>query len=159
MKFHKLPHFTRDVTGQHYRRLPSDVSLPRISERRRRLKFRLGNQAEQWEIHHAKQSTDLRVKSYILIKQSFEAEKFPILTNWNRVWSINHLYHAVFIKCEQQDNICYSGVNCALGLSKSIRYCGDFVIAGFVIAGFVSRYFTVILPGFHMLFVIMESSL
>ena len=41
MKFHKLPHFTRDVTGQHYRRLPSDVSLPRISERRRRLKFRL----------------------------------------------------------------------------------------------------------------------
>ena len=41
MKFHKLPHFTRDVTGQHYRRLPSDVSLPRISKRRRRLKFRL----------------------------------------------------------------------------------------------------------------------
>ena len=41
VKFHKLPHFTRDVTGQHYRRLPSDVSLPRISERRRRLKFRL----------------------------------------------------------------------------------------------------------------------
>ena len=40
-EFHKLPHFTRDVTGQHYRRLPSDVSLPRISERRRRLKFRL----------------------------------------------------------------------------------------------------------------------
>ena len=41
MKFHKLPHFTRDVTGQHYRPLPSDVSLPRLSERRRRLKFRL----------------------------------------------------------------------------------------------------------------------
>ena len=34
MKFHKLPHFTRDVTGQHYRPVPSDVSLPRISERR-----------------------------------------------------------------------------------------------------------------------------
>ena len=55
-------------------------------------------------------------------------------------------------------NICYSGVNCALGLSKSIRYsrvcfhifycysaglsyvvCYNrvFVIAGFVIAGFV----------------------
>ena len=43
MKFHKLPHFTRDVTGQHYRPLPSDVSLPRISERRRRLKFRLSS--------------------------------------------------------------------------------------------------------------------
>ena len=40
-KFHKLPHFTRDVTGQHYRPVPSDVSLPRLSERRRRLKFRL----------------------------------------------------------------------------------------------------------------------
>ena len=38
---HKLPHFTRDVTGQHYRPVPSDVSLPRLSERRRRLKFRL----------------------------------------------------------------------------------------------------------------------
>ena len=30
----------------------------------------------------------------------------------------------------------------------------DFVIAGFVIRGFVSTYFTVILPGFQMLFVI-----
>ena len=50
-------------------------------------------------------------------------------------------------------NIRYSGpVNCALGPSKSIRYSGDFVIAGSVIAGFVSTYFTVILPGFHMLF-------
>ena len=29
-----------DVTGQHYRPVPSDVSLPRLSERRRRLKFR-----------------------------------------------------------------------------------------------------------------------
>ena len=29
-------------------------------------------------------------------------------------------------------NIRYSGVNCALGPSKSIRYSGDFVIAGFV---------------------------
>ena len=41
-----------------------------------------------------------------------------------------------------------------LGLSKSIRYSRDFVIAGFVIAGFVSIYFTEILPGFKMLFVI-----
>ena len=61
-------------------------------------------------------------------------------------------------------SIRYSGVNCALRLSKSIRYTGDFVIAGFVIAGFiiagfVSTYFTVILPGFHMLFVITGSSL
>ena len=30
-----------NVTGQHYRPVPSDVSLPRLSERRRRLKFRL----------------------------------------------------------------------------------------------------------------------
>ena len=51
-------------------------------------------------------------------------------------------------------NIRYSGVNCALGPSKSIRYSGDFVIAGFV-----SIYFTVILSGFQMLFVITGSSL
>ena len=56
-------------------------------------------------------------------------------------------------------NIRFSGVNCALGPSKSIRYSGNFVIAEFVIAGFVSKYFTVILPGFHMLFVITGSSL
>ena len=42
VKFHKLLHLTRDVTGQHYRPVPSDVSLPRLSKRRRRLKFRLG---------------------------------------------------------------------------------------------------------------------
>ena len=54
-------------------------------------------------------------------------------------------------------NIRYSGVNCALGPSKSIRYSGDFVRMGFVIAGFVSTYFTVILPGEHMLFVITGS--
>ena len=41
MKFHKLLQLTRDITGQHYRPVPSDVSLPRLSERRRRLKFRL----------------------------------------------------------------------------------------------------------------------
>ena len=35
---------------------------------------------------------------------------------------------------------------------NSNRYNGDFVIAGFV-----STYFTVILPGFHMLFVIAGS--
>ena len=58
-----------------------------------------------------------------------------------------------------EQNIRYSGVNCILGPSKSIRYSGDFVIAGFVIAGFVSPYFTVILPGFQMLFVITGSSL
>ena len=45
-------------------------------------------------------------------------------------------------------NTCYSGVNCALGPSKSIRYSGDFVIAGFIIVRFSSRYFTVILPFF-----------
>ena len=58
-----------------------------------------------------------------------------------------------------RQNIRYSGVNCALGPSKSIRYNGVFVIAGLVIAGFVSTYFTVILPGFHMLLVITGSSL
>ena len=42
---------------------------------------------------------------------------------------------------------------------NSICYSGRFVIAGFVIAGFVSTYFTVILPGFQMLFVITGSSL
>ena len=56
-------------------------------------------------------------------------------------------------------DIRYSGVNYTLGPSKSIRYSGDFIIAGFVIAGFVSPYFTVILPGFQTLFVIMGSSL
>ena len=53
-------------------------------------------------------------------------------------------------------NTRYSG---ALEPSKSIRYSGDFVIQGFVIAGFISTYFTVILPGFQMLFVITGSSL
>ena len=56
-------------------------------------------------------------------------------------------------------NIRYSRVNCPLGPSKSIRYSGDFVIARFVIAGYVSPYFTVIRPGFQMLFVITGSSL
>ena len=56
-------------------------------------------------------------------------------------------------------NIRYSGVNCALGLSKSIRYSENFVIAGFVIPGLFSTYFTVILLGFQVMFVIMGSSL
>ena len=43
--------------------------------------------------------------------------------------------------------------------TKSLRHGGDFVIAGFVMAGFVSTYFTVILPGIQMLFVITGSSL
>ena len=46
-----------------------------------------------------------------------------------------------------------------LGPSKTIRYSGDFAIAGFVIAGFVSTYFTVIQPDFQMFFVITGSSL
>ena len=32
-----------------------------------------------------------------------------------------------------RQNIRYSGVNCALGSSKSIRYSGDFIIAGFIV--------------------------
>ena len=58
-----------------------------------------------------------------------------------------------------EQNTRYSGLNCALGPSKSIRYSENFVIAGFVIPGFFSTYFTVILPGFQMLFVVMGSSL
>ena len=46
-------------------------------------------------------------------------------------------------------NIRYSGVNCTLGPSKSIRSSGDFSIAGLGIARFVSTYFTVILLGFQ----------
>ena len=56
-------------------------------------------------------------------------------------------------------NFRYSGVNCALGPSKSICYRGAYVIAGLVIAGFVSSYFIVILPGFQMLFIITGPSL
>ena len=45
--------------------------------------------------NHAKQSTDLRVNSYILkIKQSFEGQRFPFLTNRSRVWFVNHSYPA-----------------------------------------------------------------
>ena len=58
-----------------------------------------------------------------------------------------------------KQNIHYSGVNCALGPSKSIRYSENFVIAGFVIPGFFSTYFTAILPGFQVMFVITGSSL
>ena len=46
--------------------------------------------------------------------------------------------------------------NCALGPPISIRYSGHFVITGYVIAGFVSKYVTVIPPGFQMLFVILN---
>ena len=52
----------------------------------------------------------------------------------------------------------YSGANCAMGPSKSIRCSGHFVIAGFVVARNISTYFTVILPGFQMLFVIIVGS-
>ena len=52
-----------------------------------------------------------------------------------------HQYGGRKIVSERQDKIF---VNCALGPSKSIRYGGDFVTAGFV-----SPYFTVILPGFQ----------
>ena len=45
-------------------------------------------------------------------------------------------------------NIRYTEINCALGPSKSIA-----------IARFVSKYFTVILPGFQMFLVIKGSSL
>ena len=55
-------------------------------------------------------------------------------------------------------NICYSGVNCALGPSKSIRYSGDFSKAGFASTFYcnsaglsdVFRYNGVfVLAGFH----------
>ena len=73
-------------------------------------------------------------------------------------------YHPFVSSCRfyrlraRGQNIRYSKVNCALGPSKAVRYSGDFVISGFVIAGFVSPYFTVILPGFQMSFVITGSS-
>ena len=41
-----------------------------------------------------------------------------------------------FLRRATGQKIRYSGVDCALGPSKSIRYSGDFVIEGFVIAGF-----------------------
>ena len=48
------------------------------------------NQAEQWDIHHAKQTTD------------FEGQSFPVLTNRSRVWLVNHSYHhVVFTECER----------------------------------------------------------
>ena len=57
-------------------------------------------------LHCAIQSTDLCVNSYIQIKQSFEGQSFPILTNRSRVWLINHLYHhVVFTNCVRQDKI------------------------------------------------------
>ena len=37
-----LPHLTRDITRHHYCPVLSGVSLPRLSKRRRQLKFRLG---------------------------------------------------------------------------------------------------------------------
>ena len=62
--------------------------------------------------------------------------------------------HAVFTDCERQDKIFDI-------LGKKVRWDRQnlFVIAEFVIAGFVSTYFTVIQPGFYMLFVITGSSL
>ena len=41
VKFHKLRQLARDFTGQHYCPVLSDVSLLRLSERRRWLKFRV----------------------------------------------------------------------------------------------------------------------
>ena len=72
--------------------------------------------------------------------------------------------HVVFADCADCARLekysLYSGVNCALGPSKSmICYNRAFIIAGFVMAGFVSAYLTVILPGFQMLFIITGSSL
>ena len=80
--------------------------------------------------------------------------KFSYFDEWASCLVYQHLYpHAVFTDYERQNKIFYIA-GCALGLSKSIRYSVDFVIAGFV-----STYFTVILPGFHMLFVITGFSL
>ena len=73
--------------------------------------------------------------------------------------------HVVFADCADCARLekysLYSGVNCALGPSKSIRYSRDFDIAGrgSFIAGFVSTYFSVILPGFQMFFFLIWSSL
>ena len=77
--------------------------------------------------------------------------------------SVCHFYSTfksvVFTDCEILDRPFVLAVNCALGPSKTMRYCGDFAIAGFAIAGFLSTYFTVIQSGLQMFFVITGSSL
>ena len=82
MKFHKLPHFTRDVTGQHYRPVPSDVSLPRISERRRRLKFRLPSTfyCLIYELGHY---VTKQLLSHIRILNSYGNENIQLLGDTN----------------------------------------------------------------------------
>ena len=108
--------------------------------------------------HHTKVYRLTREQLH-LIKQSFEGQSFPILTNRSRVWLVNHLYHhVVFTDCERQDKIfvmaekivhlrgpsksirysevCFPIFYCnSAGLSNIVRCNGVFVIARFVIAG------------------------
>ena len=72
------------------------------------------------------------------------------LVDWEMLWE--HEPHHSFLEFSQT----FMSV---LGLSKSIRYSGDFVIVGFITAGFVSTYFTVILRCFQMMFIITGSLL
>ena len=62
-----------------------------------------------------------------LNKAKLEGQSFPILTNGNRVWSINHLNHdhAVFMDCERQDKIFVIA-----GLIVRWGHQNQFVIAG-----------------------------
>ena len=58
------------------------------------------------------------------------------------------------VKSIRYSGVCFHIFYCNSALSYVVRYNGVIVIAGFVFT-----YFTVILPGFHMLFVITGSSL
>ena len=74
------------------------------------------DQAEEWDIHHAKQSTGFcfSLREFFSPVLDFSqspptaprSPRMPILTNGCCVWSINHLYHhAVFTDCKRQDKM------------------------------------------------------
>ena len=79
-------------------------------------------------------------KQLHLNKAKLSRSKFPYLDQYESCLAYQPLVsscHFYLLRATGQ-NIRYSGVNCALGPSKSIRYSGDFVTVGFVIARFVS---------------------
>ena len=67
-----------DVNGQHYRPVPSDVSLPRLSERRRRLRFRLPYNPKS---KNSKEINYFEVV-FLLNKQQKHASSFKKLVSW-----------------------------------------------------------------------------
>ena len=79
-------------------------------------------------------------KQLHLNKTKLSRSKFPYLDQYESCLAYQPFVsscHFYLLRATGQ-NIRYSGVNCALGPSKSIRYSGDFVTVGFVIARFVS---------------------